>query len=356
MEGTAVAHADELIRPAELTAWLDANLPELGDGPLGFDILAGGATNAVFRIDRGGKSMVLRRPPARLRPDSEKIMVREARVLGALNGTDVPAPRFHALCEDRDVLGAAFYVMEMVDGWLYTDKNRARPAPYDQAGEARRGLAFELAGGIAKLSTIDYKAVGLDGFGKPDGFLERQVGRWKHQLESYRTLENYELRPLPDYDYVTDWLSANVPSSYRIGIIHGDYGFANALFDRGPIPKLAAMIDWELSTIGDPLLDLGWISFGLNSRDGAIAPSGYIDPSDFPYREEVVEHYEAVSGRKVEHLTYYMVLAQFKLATLLERHYARYLNGSQSKEIGVLFAEIVLRLMTTAGKMARAHG
>lgn len=341
---------DDLIDAPRVTAWLDDNLPELGDGPLAATLLTGGATNAVFRIDRGGAPMVLRRPPASVRPDSERILAREARVLEALNGTDVPKPKFHAFCEDRSVNGSQFYVMEHIDGWVPID---SMPLPDAfRAPEERRRLPLELVGGIALLSKVDYRAVGLEGFGKPDNFLARQVDRWLGQLASYKELEDYEGRPLPGLDKVVDWLRANTPQDGRTGIIHGDYGFPNAMFSKQAPARLVAMIDWELSTIGDPLLDLGWLMYARPSEDGDIRVPDIGQSDDaYPLREELVDHYAALSGHPVRHLTFYMVLAQFKLLSLLERFYARSLNGKLSKEKGDYFARLVLDLLRSAKEM-----
>lgn len=341
---------DNLIDTPKVTAWLDRTLPQLGDGPLNAKLLMGGATNAVFRIDRGAAPAVLRRPPASLRPDSETILARESRVLKALNGTDVPRPEFYAFCEDRSVNGSQFYVMEFVEGWVALD-SEPNPVVF-QAVEERRRLPLELVGGIALLAKVDYRAVGLEGFGKPDNFLARQVDRWLGQLASYKTLEAYEARPLPGLDGIVAWLRANTPDDGRIGVIHGDYGFPNAMFGYQAPAKLVAMVDWELSTLGDPLLDLGWLMYARPSENGEIpVPDiGQSDPA-YPLREELVDHYAALSGRPVRHLTYYMVLAQFKLLSLLERFYARGLNGKVPVEKGEYFGRLVMELLRSASAM-----
>ncbi len=352
--GVNVETSEGLIDLPKVEAWLDDNVPSLGTGALRAGMLTGGATNAVFLIERGDERAVLRRPPRIPRPDSEKILGREARVLDALGGSDVPAPRLLGHCTDPTVNGTAFYVMSHVEGWVALGADF--PEPFDRPGDARRQLAFELVGGIAKLAKVDYKAVGLEGFGKPEGFLERQVERWMHQLDIYRTTENYTGRDLPGLAYVGDWLRANVIETPRVGIIHGDYGFANAMFAHGGEAKLLAMIDWELSTVGDPLLDLGWIIYGFRSeRDTAgDIPKGYFDPALFPTREELVRFYAEQTGLPVDKLDYYIVLAQFKLAVLLERKYAESLIGRKPKAYGDMFGELVLKLLAQAEATARA--
>lgn len=340
--------------PERFAAWADNNLPNLGRGPVRSTILAGGASNIVMRIERDGEPMVLRRPPRTPRPDSAKIIAREAQVLAALKPTEVPHPAFQVSCEDPSVIGAPFYVMAMVDGFLGYPLDRL-PAPYDRPGEARTSLPFALVEGIARLANVDYRAVGLEGFGKPEGFLERQATRWMSQLASYRDSEGYEQRDIPGLAYVADWLRANVPPMSGPGIIHGDYSLANAMFHHQTPARLAAMIDWELATIGDPLLDLGWLLYAYRGRDEHTPPSGYFDPTDFPYREDLAEYYASRTGRSLEHLTYYMVLAQFKLGVIMERQYARILNGRQSIDVAGDAGSFVVRLIGKAYAMARGE-
>ncbi|NWG52144.1 MAG: phosphotransferase family protein [Hydrogenophilaceae bacterium] len=344
----------ETFDAAKFAAWADEVLPELGAGPVHCTILTGGASNIVMRVERDGAPMVLRRPPRTPRPDSLKIIGREARVLAALGATDVPHPRFRRACEDASVIGAPFYVMDWVDGFVGYPLERL-PAPYDRAGGARSSLAFALVDGIARLANVDYRAVGLDDFGKPEGFLERQASRWMAQLASYKESEGYEPRDIPGLAYVADWLAANTPPMSKPGIIHGDYSLANAMFHHGAPARLAAMIDWELATIGDPLLDLGWVLYAYRGRDERSPPAGYFDASDFPYREALADYYAERTGRSIEHLTYYMVLAQFKLGVIMERQYARILNGRQTMDVAGDAGAFVARLIGKAYAMARGE-
>ena len=214
-------------------------------------------------------------------------------------------------------------------------------------------MGFALIDGIAALSQVNYLDVGLKDYGKPEGFLARQVDRWMYQFDSYKESDGYAGRKIEGLDYVADWLRDNRPETRTVGIIHGDYGFANVLYCNDTPTRLAAMIDWELSTVGDTLLDLGFLVYNFASTDGTNPTGNYFDPSDFPFREELVDRYVEKTGTEVEHLTYYMVLAQFKLASLLEGHYARYLAGRQTKEKGVLLGDMVQPLIATAAEMAR---
>lgn len=344
----------DLVDVPRFEAWADRHVPRLGHGPLDLRFLTGGSSNAVYSVSRGGDTGVLRRPPRVPRPDSAKILGREARVLRALNGTGVPAPEMWGWCPDSDVIGSPFYVMSFVDGWT-PNGDAPFPEPFERAGPERAGMAFELVRGIADLACVDYHAVGLSDFGKAGNFLARQVDRWRGQLAMYHDTEGYAGRRLPGYDYVADWLSANTPESPRIGIIHGDYGFPNTLFSRTTPCRLAAMIDWELSTIGDPLLDLGWTIHCFAPRDpaGVPPPANLFDPSFYPSREDLAEAYHEQTGLPIDRIDYYMILAQFKLATLLERKYAEALVGRASKAYGEFFGQLTLDLLVCAEQLAR---
>jgi aminoglycoside phosphotransferase (APT) family kinase protein len=339
------------IATTRLAKWLDRNAPEIGNGPVSARVLSGGASNMVLAVRRDGPEVVLRRPPEKPRPDSDKIIGREGRVLAALAGTDVPHPRFIAACDDLEVIGARFYLMALVDGWL--GHHETPPAPFDRPGPERHALGYALVDGIARLAQVDYRAVGLEGFGRPDGFLERQVERWRSQLASYAESEGYAGRDIPGLAYAADWLAANTPEASTPGILHGDYSFANCLFERDTPARVAAMIDWELATVGDPLLDLGWVCYGFRGGDDPN-PAGYFDASDFPFREDLADYYAERTGRSVANLTYYMVLAQYKLAVIMERHYARFVTGRQAHSADS--ENFVLRLAAKAAEMARAHG
>ena len=169
----------------------------------------------------------------------------------------------------------------------------------------------------------------------------------------YKEAENYAGRELPGLDYVADWLRANTPVSPRMGVIHGDYSFANVLFAHGDDPRLAAIIDWELSTVGDPLLDLGWTVYSFMSRDGFAPPQDIYNTAPYPFREELIEYYAGKTGLPVDNIDYYMILAQFKLGALLERKYAEYLGGKKDREYGEYFGKLTLDLFATAAEMAK---
>lgn len=348
-----------LVDIARLTAWLDTHIPQLGDGPLTARKIHGGTSNVILSLERGGETMVLRRPPVIAPPGSEKSVLREARVLTALNGTAVPHPICRGSCADTDVIGAPFYVMDKVDGWAATiiDEHIYHKAPFDQP-PYEYGVAYAMVDGLVALANVDYKAVGLEGFGKPDNYLERQVDRWEGQLLSYKQLYNYPGRELPGYALTRDWLRANIPSTFQAGIIHGDVGTPNALFADGPPCRLNALIDWELSTIGDPLLDLA--SFTNAMRDESapdLLPTKRLYNSEnWPTRQEMARHYAAGTGRDMADFDYYAILAMFKGGCILEYKVAQSQAGILSKETGTFFSRLVLESFANAADLIRRIG
>ena len=315
-----------------LQAWMDTQ--GLGKGPiLNAERLAGGTQNILLRFERDGRTYVLRRPPPVLRANSNETMRREARVLAALKGTNVPHPGLIAACGDESVLGAAFYLMEPVNGYNAT---QGLPEPFLSDPDLRHQMGLSLVDGIAALGAIDYVAVGLTGLGKPDNYLERQVSRWKAQLESYSEMPEWDGRKdLPGVNRVGDWLDENRPSVFRAGIIHGDYHLANVMY-RYDSPKLAAIVDWELTTIGDPLLDLGWLlATWPDEADRSDAGTVAVQPWDgFPSADELVAHYGKQTDRDLSGIHWYAVLACYKLGIILEGTYARACAGKAPKETG----------------------
>jgi len=315
-----------------LTAWMDAQ--GLGVDPItDAELLEGGTQNILLRFKRGEQQFVLRRPPPVLRANSNETMGREARVLSALAGSSVPHPRLIASCDDEAILGATFYLMEAVNGY---NPSQGLPKPFSESSEARFQMGLSLVDGIAALGRVDYQAVGLTDFGKPENFLERQVGRWRAQLEGYADITEWDgLDSLPDVNQIADWLERHRPASFQPGIIHGDYHLANVMycFDA---PKLAAIIDWELTTIGDPLIDLGWLLATWPDADqddnaGALL----VEPwSGFPTTEQLVAHYAQQSERDLSAIHWYAVLACYKLGIILEGTYARACAGKAPKDIG----------------------
>ena len=305
----------------------------LGSGPLEqAQRLSGGTQNILLRFTRAGRDYVLRRPPPVLRANSNETMRREARVLAALAGSAVPHPGLIAACADEDVIGAAFYLMEPIEGF-----NATQGLPALHAGDAairhRMGLAMVEA--IAALSQVDYRAVGLADFGKLDGWLERQVGRWAAQLASYADLPGWTgPEAIPGVAKVARWLEAHRPDAIQPGIIHGDFHFANVLF-RPDSGELAAVVDWELCTLGDPLLDLGWLIATWPEGDTPHATDVAITPWEgFATPAELAAHYGAKTGRDLADLDWFAVLACYKLGIILEGTHARACAGKAPRDVG----------------------
>jgi len=311
---------------AVLAAWMDHR--ELGHGPIEQpELIAGGTQNVLLRFTRSGREYVLRRPPLHKRANSDETMRREARALGAIAGTDVPHPALIAAEPDPDVLGASFYLMEPVDGFNAT---LGLPGAYATDASWQHEMGLSMADAIAALSRVDHVAVGLGDLGKFEGWAERQVGRWRKQLDSYSELPGYPGPDLPGVDRVGEWLDAHRPADVRAGIMHGDFHFANVLM-RHDAPRLAAIVDWELVTIGDPLLDLGHL---LATWPVTTGPGVTLHAPGLPTHDEVIARYGERSGRPLDELPWYRVLACYRLGLILEGTHARACAGMAPKEIG----------------------
>lgn len=329
---------------AILDAWMD------DQGLVGGEIekirpLVGGTQNILMQFDRGGRTYVLRRPPIHKRTNSDETMRREARVLAALAGSDVPHPGLIAACPDEALIGAAFYLMEPIHGF-----NAGQGLPESHANDPamRRRMGFSMAEGIASLGAVDYRAVGLEGLGRPEGYLERQVSRWRHQLETYSEMEGYPGPEIPGVVEVATWLEANRPEDSPAGILHGDYHIANVMFSYDE-PELAAIIDWELATVGDPLLDLGALVASWPDEKGRTplgSATGWM--KGLPSAREMVDHYGERSTRNLDAIDWYVVLACYRLGIILEGTHARASAGRAPKEIGDMLHA------TTVGLLERA--
>ena len=321
----------------------------LGNAPIvNPHALTGGTQNVLVAFERGGVSMVLRRPPPHAQTDSEVVIKREARLLAALGATELPHPRFIAGCSDPSVLGASFYVMEAVDGY---NPHAALPSPFDSDAVLRHRMGLALVDCIALLGRLDYVALRLDDFGKPEGFLERQVARWRRQLDGYT---RYSAWPGPaalgDVDRIGDWLDRNLPDKQPPGIIHGDVHLANVLF-RFDAPRVAALVDWELSTIGDPLIDLGWLLCHWPDADGkGVATTGATPWQGLPSTGDLIARYGETSGRDVSAIKWYAVLACYKRAAIIEGTHARACAGLADMATGRLLHD------RAAGLIERAFG
>jgi aminoglycoside phosphotransferase (APT) family kinase protein len=336
---------DPTIDAARLADWMDAaGLPGKGE-PIQTRYLSGGTQNIIFEIRRGEHTCVIRLPPPGAPPDRDKGILREWRIIEALDGTDVPSTPAVAVCSDADVLGRPFYLMGFVDGWSPMTQ-RTWPAPFDTDLDARQGLAYQLAEGIALLSKVDWQAKDLTDLGRPDGYHERQVDRWTGFFERIKQ------REIPGMDVATKWLGAHRPLDFIPGLMHGDYQFANVMYFDGAPARLAAIVDWEMGTVGDPKLDLAWMVQGWpeDTSSTEAAESGYVDMQGMPSRSEIVAHWADVSGRQVDDLDYYLVLAKWKLAIVLEQGFQRAGDDEKLQAYG----PVIVDLMASAAELAES--
>jgi len=336
--------ADPSLDAKALARWMDeAGLPGRGSN-LEWSFISGGSQNEIFEIRRGELHCALRRPPDGAPADRDGGILREWRIIAALSGTDVPHTQAIAVCPRPEVLGRPFYLMGFVEGWSPMS-TKGWPEPFDRDLVARQGLAVQLVDGIARLGSVDWRAKGLDDLGRPDGFHDRQVPRWTAFFERIRG------RALPGMDEATAWLAAHRPIDYRPGLMHGDYQFANVMFAPGAPARLAAIVDWEMGTVGDPKLDLGWaLQAWPEDTNDASSALGYVDITGMPGRNELLRYYSEVSGRQVDDIDYYLILARWKLAIVLEQGYQR--AGDDEKLQA--FGPVVLDLMRRAAELAES--
>jgi aminoglycoside phosphotransferase (APT) family kinase protein len=317
---------------ARLADWFDEACPGEVGGPLRGRLIAGGRSNLTYEVSDGTRSWVVRRPPLGHVLATAHDMGREYRVMTALRDTGVPVPLTYALCADPEVLGAPFYVMSKVDGVPYRT-----PDQLAELGTTRiRAIADQLIGTLAELHAVIPAEVGLAEFGRPEGFLARQVRRWKKQLDASRS------RPLAGIDELYALLAANPPDGTPPAIVHGDYRLDNVLV--GTDDKIAAVVDWEMATLGDPLTDVGLLVVYQRMDRLGEGPMASSAPG-YPAVAEVLARYAECSGRDLSDLGFYIALASFKAAVILEGIHFRYVHGQTVgegfEEIGTLVEPLV---------------
>lgn len=302
-----------------------------------------GHSNVTFALST---DVVLRRPPRGPLPPSAHDVLREARLLTALEPTSVRTPRVLAVGDDPAVIGAPFYIMEKVQGEVITN---ALPPRLDGAGQ-RSAIADELIDALVDLHAVDWTTLGLEGFGKPTGYLERQLRRFSGLWEHNRT------REIEDMEEVGTWLAANLPESPPATVVHGDYRLGNTMFASQAPARLVAILDWEMATIGDPLADIGYLM--IHWVQAGDPPSQFTLHSvtkepGFPSRQEVVARYEERSGRSVHALDWYVTLALWKAAVFMEGNYKRSVAGSTDDPWLKTFGEGVVELARRAVDVTR---
>ena len=294
--------------------WFDDVSPGEIGGPVRGRLIAGGRSNLTYEVSDGTRAWVVRRPPLGHVLATAHDMGREYRVITALRDTDVPVPLTYALCTDPDVLGAPFYVMSKVDGVPYRTADQLA-----EVGPIRaRAIAEHMIGTLAVLHAVPPAEVGLADFGRPEGFLARQVRRWKQQLDASRS------RPLAGIDELHALLAADPPDGSPPAIVHGDYRLDNVLVDADD--KVAAVVDWEMATLGDPLTDVGLLVVYQQMDRLGDGPMASAAPG-YPSVPEVLALYAARSGRDLSDLGFYIALASFKAAVILEGIHFRYVHG-----------------------------
>jgi aminoglycoside phosphotransferase (APT) family kinase protein len=299
--------------PAVVGPYLAEALDEPAWKDLTVDLISGGKSNLTYRLDSPAGSLVLRRPPLGQILPTAHDMGREYRVMSGLNRTDVPVPQMRHFCEDAAVLGQPFYVMERVEGHIVTS---AFPAGYAEAPDDKTALSNGLVDVLARLHAVDYASVGLGEFGRPDGYLARQVGRWGKQWDATR------IEGMDFVDALAADLTASLPATQRHTIVHGDYRLDNTMLHPTEVGRINAVLDWEMSTLGDPLADLGillvyWLQAGVvGLRTGGSVVSAVTMMPGFLTRQQVADGYAARSGLQIDELPWYLAFGFFKLAVV----------------------------------------
>jgi aminoglycoside phosphotransferase (APT) family kinase protein len=319
----------------------------LGDGVVRASPIGDGHSNVTYLVERDDWAAVLRRPPRPPLPPSAHDVLREARLLGALSDTPARVPEVLAVCADEAVIGAPFYVMERVEGEVIVTN---LPEPLDSPQQRRR-VGEELIDALVEIHDVDWRAAGLEGFGKPTGYLERQLRRFIGLWDLNKT------REIPAVEEVGRWLSEHLPDSGPATIVHGDYRLGNTIFAPGAPARLAAVLDWEMATIGDPLADLGYLCMmwteegdptgGLREHLGQVTRT-----EGFPTRAQLIERYEERSGRSMSNIRWYTTLALWKSVVFMEGNYKRAIAGTTDDPYLKQFGEGVLELARQAEAVA----
>lgn len=300
------------------------------EGPMEVEQFEGGQSNPTFRITAGGRRYVLRKqPPGELLPSAHQVD-REHRVMKALQDTDVPVPRMYVSCEDTEIIGTKFYVMEWVDGRVFTETRLP-----DQPPEARREIYLDLARVLATLHNVDPQAVGLGDFGKPGNYYERQIGRWTKQYVASKTEE------IEAMERLMAWLPDNIPGQPETVIVHGDYRLGNTLIHPSE-PRIVAVLDWELSTLGDGLADLGYLCqdyHGEAYHDVGLAGAD-LTTLNIPTEQEMVDEYCRHAGiDRIDNWPFYLIYNMFRSAAIIQGVYKRGVDGNASSSKALEFKD-----------------
>lgn len=317
--------SDNTFDPSVILPFLKSRIADLGDGPLELKQFQGGASNLTYQLTVGARAMILRRPPSGTKPKSGHDMGREFRVLRALH-PHFPCPRPLAYCEDESLIGAAFYVMEKIQGVIL---RRDVPKEIQYTPEQARRLCTNLLDTQIRLHSLDYAAIGLSDLGHPAGYVARQVSGWCERFGKARTDD------VPGCENIMQWLRQHTPpDSDRPAIIHNDYRFDNVVLDPGDRLSIIGVLDWEMCTLGDPLMDLGSsLAYWVQPGDSRPLQALRMQPSHLPgmlTRDEIVDYYRRATGRDIGNYDFYYVFGMFRLAVIAQQIYYRWKLG-QSK-------------------------
>jgi aminoglycoside phosphotransferase (APT) family kinase protein len=338
VELTAVREAHRFDEQA-LEQYLSTNV-ENYQGPFRISQFECGQSNPTFKLDTDNQSYVVRKqPPGELLPSAHQVD-REHRIMHALQDTGVPVPKTFALCEDSSVIGTKFYVMEMVDGRLFNDTLMG-----GESKATREGVYLDLVRVLAALHSVDVEAKGLTDFGRAGNYFERQIGRWGKQYIAAQTDD------LPDMDTLMKWLPENIPADDTTAIVHGDYRLGNVLIAPDE-PKVAAVLDWELCTLGHPLADLGYLCmeyYGVTASGGQSLGEADIAALGIPSEQQMLDEYCKASGRSgIDNWPFYLIFNMFRLAGIAQGVYKRGLDGNASSAKALLFKDAARHISSIA--------
>jgi aminoglycoside phosphotransferase (APT) family kinase protein len=318
--------AGEELDADKLAEYFQKNVPEIA-GPIEISQFPSGFSNLTYLLAAGGKEYVLRRPPFGNKVKSAHDMGREFRVLSRLNGVYSPAPRAMVMCEDLDVMGVPFYVMERRRGVIL---RQSLPKGLELDATTLRRLCESFVDNLVTMHSVDYEKAGLGDLGKPVGYVERQVKGWTDRYVKAKTDE------IPAMMEVADWLEKNRPAEAGAALIHNDYKFDNIVLDVDDITKIIGVLDWEMATIGDPLMDLGTtVGYWIQADDPPALQAFVVGPTRLEgafSRCELIERYQERSGRKIEQPLFYFVFGIFKLAVIVQQIYYRFHQGHTTDE------------------------
>jgi aminoglycoside phosphotransferase (APT) family kinase protein len=349
LDKTKPIREGEQLDLSRLEPYLRDHLPSV-TGPLAVEQFPHGHSNLTYLVRSGNKEFVLRRPPFGNQVKTAHDMGREYRVLSRLAKVFAPAPMPYLYCDDETVLGAPFYLMERRHGIVL--RRSPQPSLTIDPPTMRR-LAESLIDNLAALHTLDYKAAGLGDLGKPEGYVQRQVTGW---TERYRKAQTDEVASM---EQLAEWLARNMPKECGASLIHNDYKFDNLLLDASDITRIVAVLDWEMSTLGDPLMDLGTtLGYWVQAGDSKLLESFVVGPTALPgslTRRELVDRYQQQTGHNVGNMLFYYVFGLFKTSVVIQQIYARYVRGFTRDERFAQMNQVVAN-MSQAGVQAVETG